>query len=91
MPTGTKPTLLRLINLARVTATDFLWLSTARGSARPAEAEQGPATVLGDFAQDMQEEQLLLAFRRLNSRQRAAMVQFLQSMPKSRTVGDIDL
>ncbi len=76
-PLGTTPSMHHLLRIAIETDTCIEWLATARGPSRseaPAPATDVPAT---DYAQDPQESEALLRFRRLPAHKRKIALQIL--------------
>lgn len=76
---GTQPSVANLLQTAIETAVAFEWLATGRGPTRPV-AEDVPAFSTDCIAQGADEEQLLARYRRLHSRQREALLSFLQTL-----------
>ena len=77
---GTTPRINHLAGIASITGTAFEWLATGRGPATLSNSEQQPVLVAEVFARDSQEERVLLAFRRINSRYREPIVQFIEGL-----------
>lgn len=72
---GHAPTSANLLRLAMAMSVSYEWLATGRGSMQPASIEDDvPALRLDCFAQSEDEEQLLLAFRKLPWQRRKAIV-----------------
>ncbi len=76
-PEGTSPSMHHLLQIAIETGTCIEWLATARGPMR--SAAEAPATVLiDDYAQDPNETEALLRFRRLPAQKRRIALQILE-------------
>ena len=76
-PLGTTPSMHHLLQIAIETDTCVEWLATARGPSRteaPAPVADVPAA---DYAQDPQEAEALLRFRRLPAHKRKIALQIL--------------
>src|SRR5687768_5236788 len=78
---GTTPSLANLQSLSSELRVAFEWLATGRGSARFA-AEATPAVVLDEYAKDILESRLLVAFRALPSRGREPTVRMLEALAR---------
>ena len=73
----TSPTVEHLALIAHVTNVAFEWLASGRGAARLTDQE-APAVDRQTFAQDMLEERLLVAFRRVPHKKRRSLVSWLE-------------
>ena len=78
-PQGTHPSTHHLIAIATQTATSFEWLSTGRGTAG-FDAGEGVALVADEFAQDLDEAELLRLFRRLPTARRRIGLALLDTL-----------
>lgn len=76
---GTTPSLANLQALATELRVSFEWLATGRGPVRPA-ADPTPAVVLDEYAKDLLESRLLVAFRAIAPRGREAVVRMLEAL-----------
>lgn len=77
-PQGTLPSMDHLIRIAMETGTGIEWLATARGPWCINSSELVPTVLAEDYAQDAQESDLLLRFRRLPANKRRIALQILQ-------------
>jgi transcriptional regulator with XRE-family HTH domain len=77
-PLGTTPSMHHLIQIAIQTDTCVEWLATARGPCRSEDTEPVAAVLMDDYAQDPQEGEALLRFRRLPAHKRKIALQILQ-------------
>lgn len=77
-PLGTTPSMHHLIQIAIETGTCIEWLATARGQCRIPDDAPLPTTLLDTHAQDPQESEALLRFRRLPAHKRRIALQILQ-------------
>lgn len=75
---GHLPTSANLMQLAVLLAVSYEWLATGRGSMQ-LSSDEVPAVRLDCFAQSDDEEQLLLAFRKLPPHRRKAIVDLTRS------------
>jgi len=76
-PEGTSPSMHHLLRVAVETGTCIEWLATARGPMRT-EAEEPTAVLIDDYAQDPNESEALLRFRRLPAQKRRIALQILE-------------
>lgn len=76
---GTLPSVVNLLQAAVETGVTFEWLATGRGTMR-LESDEVPAFSTDCIAQGADEEHLLAAFRRLNNRQREALMTLLSGL-----------
>jgi transcriptional regulator with XRE-family HTH domain len=79
---GTAPSVENLAKIAAVTLVSFEWLATGRGAMRVADNDGEPAVMLSSFAQNLFEERVLRAARRVPARKRDAVISFLEDMFK---------
>jgi transcriptional regulator with XRE-family HTH domain len=77
-PLGTTPSMHHLIRIAIETDTCVEWLATARGPCRTEDMASIPAVPMDGYAQDPQEGEALLRFRRLPAHKRKIALQILQ-------------
>jgi transcriptional regulator with XRE-family HTH domain len=80
---GTSPGLQRMQAIARVTKVNFQWLITGHGLRRKnksAELDTVSAVKFDLYAQDAEEELLLLSFRSLSVSERATLSSFLAAV-----------
>jgi transcriptional regulator with XRE-family HTH domain len=77
IPNGTSPTVHHLIQIAACSGVAFEWLSTGRGPIS-VKGQETPAVDLVEFAADMVEERLLIAFRRIPAKKREGLVRWLE-------------
>ena len=77
-PLGTTPSMHHLIQIAIQTDTCVEWLATARGPCRSEDTEPLTAVLMDGYAQDSQEGEALLRFRRLPPHKRKIALQILQ-------------
>jgi transcriptional regulator with XRE-family HTH domain len=77
-PQGTMPSMHHLLQIAVETGTCIEWLATARGPSRIDVEEPVPTVLIDDYAQDAQESDALLRFRRLPANKRKIALQILQ-------------
>lgn len=77
---GTSPSVENLIRIAQITDTAFEWLATGRGPARLVMPQETPAVLASAFAQDVFEEALLLAARKIPERKKDALLRFVEAM-----------
>ncbi len=77
LPTGTSPRLGHLADIAKATGVAFEWLATGRGPVALNVVEV-PALDAISFTTDQAEDRLLLAFRRVPSRKREALVRWME-------------
>lgn len=78
IPDGTSPTVEHLSRIARCCEVQFEWLATGRGEMRNGN-DAVTAVRMELFAEDLLEERLLLVFRRIAQRKRAALVTWLEA------------
>lgn len=78
---GHQPTSANLLQLALVMGVSYEWLATGRGSMQ-ISSDEVAAVRLDCFAQSEDEEQLLLAFRKLPKHRRPSVVDFAHSLVK---------
>lgn len=78
LPGGTSPTVEHMTRIAQTCDVQFEWLATGRGEVRNGH-EQVTAVRMELFAEDLLEERLLLAFRRVAARKRASLVAWLEA------------
>ena len=81
-PTGTRPRVGRIEQLASATGVSCSWLLTGLGDARRKKTleETVPAAELSAFAHDIQEEELLLRYRVLSADAKASLDELLRVM-----------
>ncbi len=77
LPNGTSPTVDHLEKIATVCGVAFEWLATGRGVIVSGVQEM-PALVGTQIAADQTEDRLLMAFRRIPSRKREALVRWME-------------
>lgn len=77
LPDGTSPTVHHMIQIAACCGVAFEWLATGRG-AISVKGQEAPAVDLVVFAADMNEERLLVAFRRIPAKKREGLVRWLE-------------
>src|SRR5688572_25312352 len=75
---STTPSVTHLISAAQVANVSFEWLATGRGTA--VSMAEIPAADLAAFAQDLDEERLLLLFRRIPWGKRMSVVGLLENL-----------
>lgn len=77
---GTKPSIIHLSKIAEALEVSFEWLATGRGRLKLDPAyEPGERTPV-DFARDEMEDDILLASRRLNTRNRVAILALMKAL-----------
>lgn len=77
-PLGTTPSMHHLLQIAIETGTCIEWLATARGPCRTPDEAQALALLTNGEAQDPQEDEALLRFRRLPAHKRKIALRILQ-------------
>jgi transcriptional regulator with XRE-family HTH domain len=74
----TSPTVEHLVRIAQSSNVAFEWLATGRGETLVIDSET-PAIDAVAIAQDMLEERLLIAFRRIAAKKRESFVSWLEA------------
>jgi transcriptional regulator with XRE-family HTH domain len=81
-PTGTKPSVDHMIQIALETGVAFEWLATGRGPTRANAAEPVPPVILDDFARDEHESQALVYLRHFSPSKRRMALEILAVLSK---------
>jgi transcriptional regulator with XRE-family HTH domain len=77
-PQGTLPSMDHLIRIALETGTGIEWLATARGPWLVDSSDLATTVLVEDYAQDAQESDVLLRFRRLPANKRRIALRILE-------------